>query len=273
MSALSSLARNWLPPAVSRAAIRWRGSENRLEGEFATWQEAAACCTGYEAGHILDKVLDATLKVKRGEAAYERDSVVFHEIDPNWPVAAGLLWAAARCQGRLSVLDFGGALGSCYYQNRELLQGLPSVRWCVVEQPHYVAAGRTHVQDEILRFHETIEACGAEMLPNAVLLSGVLQYLEDPRVVLEQVERLGAEVIIIDRTIVNDGTADRIYVQRVPASIYSASYPCRSLSERGLVAALAGRYRLVSSFASLDFPALEKIASTFRGFMFHKVGQ
>lgn len=273
MNALSSLAGDWLPPAVSRAARRWRGNGIRFEGEFATWQEAAARCTGYEASHILDKVLDATLKVKRGEAAYERDSVLFNEIDHNWPVAAGLLWAAARCQGRLAVLDFGGALGSSYYQNRGLLQGLPSVRWNVVEQPHYVAAGRAHVEDEILRFHETIEACAGEVPPNAVLLSSVLQYLEDPREVLEQVELIDPEVIIVDRTIVNDGAADRIYVQSVPASIYSASYPCRSLSDRGLVAALEGRYRLASSFASLEFPALEKIASTFRGFLFHKVSQ
>lgn len=272
MNALKSFARDWLPPAVSRAASSWRGDGIRFEGEFPTWQEAAARCTGYEAGDILAKVLEATLKVKRGEAAYERDSVLFDEIDFNWPVAAGLLWAAARCGGRLAVLDFGGALGSSYEQNRGLLQGLPFMRWNVVEQAHFVAAGRAHVQDETLRFHETIEACVADMQPNAVLLSSVLQYLEDPRAVLEQVSRLNAEVIVVDRTIVNDGAADRIYVQSVPASIYSASYPCRSLSEAGLIAALKG-YRLASSFPSLAFPALEKIASRFRGFLFQKVRQ
>ncbi|HEY8360765.1 MAG TPA: methyltransferase, TIGR04325 family, partial [Ramlibacter sp.] len=214
-----------------------------------------------------------TLKVKRGEAAYERDSVLFEDIDPNWPVAAGLLWAAARCDGQLSVLDFGGALGSSYFQNREVLQGLGSLRWNVVEQAHYVAAGQAQVQDEILRFHETIDACTAHTAPNAVLLSSVLQYLEHPGALLAQVAGIAPEVIIVDRTIVNSTGDDRIYVQSVPASIYSASYPCRSLSERGLLAALEGRYRLTSSFASLEFPALEKINSTFRGFLFHKVPQ
>src|SRR5262249_2040710 len=156
----------------------------------------------YDASLILDKVIDATLKVKRGEAAYERDSVLFEDIDYNWPVAAGLLWAAARCNGRLAVLDFGGALGSTAYQNSRFLQGLPYVCWNVVEQPHYVAAGRAHVQDETLRFHETIEACASEASPNAVLLSSVLQYLEDPRAVLARVNRIDPEVIIVDRTIV-----------------------------------------------------------------------
>lgn len=270
MSALKALARDWLPPAVSRVARSWRGNGIRFEGEFPGWQEAAARCTGYDADHILAKVLDATLRVKRGEAAYERDSVLFEEVEFNWPVAAGLLRAAARNQGRLAVLDFGGALGSSYFQNRALLEGLTSVRWSVVEQPHYVAAGQAHVQDEVLRFHETIDGSVADEPPNAVLLSSVLQYLDDPRAVLEQASRLDAEVIVVDRTIVNDGAADRIYVQSVPASIYCASYPCRSLSERGLVAALAGRYRLVASFPSLEFPALAKIASSFKGFLFCK---
>ncbi len=273
MSALTSLARDWLPPAVRKAARRWRSNDIRFEGPFASWQEAAERCTGYDAAAILKSVLDATLKVKRGEAAYERDSVVFNEPDPNWPVAAGLLRAAARCKGQLTVLDFGGALGSSYFQNCGLLQGLASLRWNVVEQPHFVAAGQAHVQDETLHFHRTIEACSGETPPNAVLLSSVLQYLKEPFAIVDQVARLAPEVIIVDRTIVHEGGVDRIYVQSVPASIYSASYPCWSLSEQGLVAALNGHYRLASSFASLEFPALQPIASTFRGFVFVRIGQ
>lgn len=271
MSGAASFARDWLPPVVRKAAGRLRGGGIRFEGGYARWQEAAARCTGYDDKAILDKVLDATLQVKRGEAAYERDSVAFRTADCNWPVAAGLLWAAARCGGRLSVLDFGGALGSSYYQNRGLLQGLPSLAWNVVEQAHFVAAGRAHVQDEVLRFHVTIASCAAGTRPNAVLLSSVLQYLENPQAVLGEVARLGAEVIVIDRTIVNDGAEDRIYVQSVPASIYSATYPCRSLSEQGLLAALGPDYRLASSFTSLEFPALETISSFFKGYVLQKV--
>ena len=36
--------------------------------------------SGYDSQLILDKVLTSTLKVKNGEAAYERDSVLFDEI-------------------------------------------------------------------------------------------------------------------------------------------------------------------------------------------------
>ena len=91
--------------------------------------------------------------VKRGEAVFERDSVIFDKVQYAWPVTAGLMWVAARNGGRLSVLDFGGSLGSSYFQNREFLAYLPNVRWSVIEQAHFVKAGRKHIQDERLVFY------------------------------------------------------------------------------------------------------------------------
>ncbi len=123
MNALRALARDWFPPAVVRLIRRGRGPQQdgglRFEGDFATWEEASAQCAGYDAEDILAKVLAATLKVKSGEAACERDSVLFDDIEYAWPVLAGLMWAAARNGGKLNVLDFGGALGSSYFQNRK----------------------------------------------------------------------------------------------------------------------------------------------------------
>jgi len=93
----------------------------------------------------------------------------------------GIAGAAARNVGVLNVLDFGGSLGSSYFQNRELLKILPTIRWNVVEQAHYVKAGQTYIQDEQLRFYPSIHECLAENKVNAILLSSVLQYLSDPQ--------------------------------------------------------------------------------------------
>ena len=51
-------------------------------------------------------VLDASLKVKNGVAAFERDSVLFDEIEYSWPVTAELMHGAARSGGRVHVVDF-----------------------------------------------------------------------------------------------------------------------------------------------------------------------
>lgn len=272
MNALRALARDWFPPAIVRLIRRRQGPQqdggSRFEGDFATWEEANAHCTGYDAEEILAKVLAATLKVKRGEAAFERDSVLFDEIEYAWPVLAGLMWAAARNGGKLNVLDFGGALGSCYFQNRKFLQTLPEVRWNVVEQAHYVEAGRAHIQDGQLLFYKTIKECLNENQPNVILLSSVLQYLPAPGSILLELMKVGADAIVIDRTIVNHSSFDRIYVQHVPSLIYSASYPCRSLSESALLAALGKNYLALGDFPSLNFPALNSIESEFKGYIF-----
>lgn len=230
MISIKTFAKYWLPPAVTRAVRHIRGGDISFEGNYLSWEAAAAQCTGYDAAPILAKVLEATLKVKRGEAAHERDSVLFDEIDYAWPVTAGLMWAAAQHGGRLDVLDFGGALGSGYFQNRAFLAELLQVRWSVVEQAHYVEAGRQHIQDETLRFYSSIDSCLAENQPNIVLLSSVLQYISEITNVIERINHSGASMLIIDRTPFNSGRDDKICIQRVPECIYEASYPMRIFS-------------------------------------------
>jgi putative methyltransferase (TIGR04325 family) len=271
MSSLKAIARDWCPPAIHRWVRRLRAGGIRFEGEFATWEEACAHCTGYDADNILAKVLAATLQVKQGTAVFERDSVLFDKVEYAWPVIAGLLGVAARSGGRVSVLDFGGSLGSSYFQNRELLKTLPTVRWNVVEQPHYVKAGQTYIQDEQLRFYPSIHECLTENKVNVILVSSVLQYLPDPADVFLPLLAVGADAVILDRTMINYSTSDRIYVQHVPPSIYTASYPCRSLSESRLLAATGDCYQLIADFPSLYFPDLECIDSELKGYLLTRI--
>ena len=245
---IKALAHNWLPPAI----FRWvrniiRGEGIRFEGDFSTWEEAAAKCSGYDSKHILAKVLDATLKVKRGQAAFERDSVLFDQIEYAWPVLAGLMWTAARNNGKLNVLDFGGALGSTYFQNRKFLQSLLELRWNVVEQAHYVDAGQAYIQDEQLRFYKTIEECLSENQPNVVLLSSVLQYLKSPIEVIQRLPSIGANSLIIDRTPFSTNDKDKLTIQRVPSSIYTASYPMWIFSQTTFLNMIGADWGLVAS--------------------------
>ena len=268
-----TLAKDCLPPIVVRAIRSLRGGGIRFEGNYPTWEAAAAQCTGYDAAPILAKVLEATLKVKQGEAAYERDSVLFNEIEYTWPVTAALMWAAAQSGGRLDVLDFGGALGSRYFENRSFLANLPMVRWSVVEQAHYVDAGRKYIQDETLRFYSSIDDCLIDNKPNVALLSSVLQYLPEINTVVAKICAAGPALIIIDRTIINYSSATSIYMQKVPASIYAATYPCRSISEKELLSQFSQNYKVEMQFPSLSFQALNKIKSVFNGYILSKVSK
>lgn len=230
MSVLRDLARDWLPPVLVHWFRQRRGGGIRFEGDFDTWEEANSHSTGYDAEEILAKVLASTLKVKRGEAAFERDSIVFEEIEYVWPVVAGLMWAAALNEGKLNVIDFGGALGSSYFQNRNLLKSMKDVRWNVVEQSHYVDAGCKYIANDQLRFYKSIEECLSENQPNVVLMSSVLEYLEDPKKILNTLLNHPVDILIIDRSPFVSSDKDKITCQIVSSSIFEATLPCRLLS-------------------------------------------
>src|SRR5436305_14010450 len=101
----------------------------RFSGNYKSWEEAERDSTGYAAPEILQKTRAALLKVKAGEAAFERDSVIFDTMQYNFSLLAGLLRAAAANHGRLSVLDFGGSLGSTYFQQRSFLCDVTDLHW------------------------------------------------------------------------------------------------------------------------------------------------
>lgn len=239
-----------------------------FNGDFDSWSDAASSCVGYDSKEILDKVLHASLMVKGGNASFERDSVIFDSIQYSWPVLAGLMFGANLSGESLSVLDYGGSLGSSYYQNKKFLNLLQAANWSVVEQPEFVRAGRKFIQGNNLFFYESIEACVQDRKPNVFLLSSVLQYLENPEVVLMEVFKAKPKVIILDRTCyLRDGNKSKISVQVIPGFPYTASYPCRFFIEELLVNLFdRNGYSLIESFVALD-DGLSEIG-TWKGHIF-----
>ena len=182
--------------------------------------EAKKHSDGYDNDIILKKCQDALLKVKNGEAAYERDSVLFDKIQYSYPVLAGLLHAAIANGGNLSVLDFGGSLGSSYYQCRGFLSGLKSLKWCIVEQLRFVECGREFFESEELKFYYDIDECLNSEKPDVVLLSSVLPYIERPYNLLKDIIKHNFQYIILDRTPVVEWESGLLTVQKVPKEIY-----------------------------------------------------
>jgi len=233
------------PPILVQAhrALRNRGKMQNglyLSGDYSSWGEALAASTGYDSEIILEKTRAALLKVKSGEAAYERDSVLFDEIQYAWPLLAGLMWVAAQSGGRLNVLDFGGSLGSTYFQNRRFLERLPAVRWNIIEQPAHVRVGKEFFEDNQLKFYNSIEECLTQTSPNVAIASGVLQYIEQPYELLGKLMSLPVSCVIIDRTPFWSGEYDRLCIQRIAPSIFNASYPMWIFSLRKFRNALSG---------------------------------
>lgn len=241
-------SKDWVREVMLR--IRRKGSA--FEDFPGSWMEAQAAVEGYAASDILEQVLQASLAVRDGQSVHERDAVNFDTIHYAWPVLAGLLWAAARNGGSLRVIDFGGSLGSSYRQFRRFLYGLPNLSWAIVEQQNFVDAGSEHFADAVLSFHSEVMAASLTR-PNVGLLSGVLQYVDDPFHTLATLTSTEISTLVIDRTPVHFGEEDYLTIQHVPARIYAASYPARLLSHRNLMGALCDLgWEVLEEFETLE---------------------
>jgi len=215
---------------------------------FDSYEEIKKKCCGYSSGEIVNKCSQSLLKVKNGEAVYERDSVLFDKIQYSFPLLASLSAVASKSGNRLDLIDFGGSLGSSYFQNRKALSFLDYLRWSIVEQENFVTEGIKNFQDDVLKFYYTIEDCLKENKPNVIVLSSVLQYLENPYAFLEEIMKYNFENIIFDLTGFVEGGEDIPTLQIVPEIIYRADYACWFFNEEKFLRFFKDKYELVYDF-------------------------
>jgi putative methyltransferase (TIGR04325 family) len=205
----------------------WQTKHNTLsfKGPYPSWPEAASSSRGYDDEYILKLTIQAARKVAAGKAAYDRDTITFKSPQPDTMLLSALARAANNNSPRLRVLDFGGSLGSSYRQNRPYIKQPQSIDWHIVEQPSVAEAGIQEFSTEELRFHFTLEQALNEGAPDFLLLSSVLQYLEQAQTLLDRLTQLPVQGALIARTPFWDGDEDLIVTQIVPPRIYSGSYP------------------------------------------------
>jgi putative methyltransferase (TIGR04325 family) len=263
------LADRVLPPGLSRR-LKGIAPTYGFSGDYASWDEARRASSGYDAAGVLEKVRASALKVKNGDAWAERDSVLLPEGDYPYPLLAALLRAAVRDSLGLSVLDFGGSLGSSYFQCRRFLPALRSLEWSVVEQPSYVACGRRELANGELAFFDDVDACLEVRRPNVLLLSSVLPYVEAPRALLETLVQRAFPTIIVDKTPFGAGTRDRLMVQKPLPDIYEGSYPAWILGKERFLAFMRERYDCLAEFVALQDWMFDAVGAPCLGFVFER---
>jgi putative methyltransferase (TIGR04325 family) len=184
-----------------------------FEGPLLSWPEAAARAAGWN--RATDEIaLSAAQKVIDGLAVAERDGIALDSTHHSTTVLAFLAMLAARHHA-VRVIDFGGGLGSNYYQGRTVLSalGLP-VSWTVIERPSLAAIGREKFQTEELQFSETIEA--VSKICAGLIFTGSLQYVPDPfdttSPMLDDIE-----IVALDRVLVSNDSEHAVFVQHPPS--------------------------------------------------------
>lgn len=250
----------------------------RFVGDYPSWQAARNECSGYDSDDIAERVLQTTMAVLRGEFAWERDSVGFTESAYSWPLLSCLLRCAAVNGGKLRVIDFGGALGSVFFQHRPMLQSLPLLEWRVVEQPCFVVRGRSYISRhplvQGLTFCESMEQALQAGPADVLLLSGVLQYLQDPWQSLTEMLALAIPHVVLDRTaVLRGGESSLLSVQHVPASIYRATYPAWFLAKNQLHDCFLKGHTVISTWQCQEHHSAARGEAEYRGWLLCQKGQ
>ena len=249
---MKQFIKSLIPPILLNTLKKMKNNKYGWKGNYDTWEDAQSDATGYDSDKILQTVKTSLLKVKNGEAVYERDSVIFDEVQYSWPLLTGLMFCCAKMRGVLNVCDFGGSLGSTYYQNKKFLDKLDSVSWNIVEQKHFVKIGKEEFEDNRLKFFYDVDTCIKQENPNVLLLSAVLQYIEEPYELLTDILKNDFKYILIDRTPFSKND-EKIKLQVVPPSIYEASYAHRFFDESKFVKYFEkNNFRIIESFNGTD---------------------
>ena len=229
------------------------GVTQPLRGRFPSWQAACEASTGYSQPVILERLTIATYEAVRSRGQlFDRDGVLFAAPITPFPLLACLLVAAGKNGGKLSVLDFGGGLGSTYRQCQPFLAHLSLLRWNIVEQDNVAAVGREKFSTDVLRFCRSIDEVSSAGPIDVVLFSGVLQYLDEPYAILATALSSKPAMIVVDRNPFWNGDQDLFSLQMVSDEIFPASLPFRTFSKNSLESALVPAYRKLSEFDTVD---------------------
>lgn len=247
----------FIPPIIPHLFRKIFAKQIQWVGEFETWNKASCRARGYDPNIYLDKLIETVNIVKNDSSKCERDSVLFDKIDYPYPLLSNLFAITSHCQAKsLYILDFGGSLGSLYFQNRNFLQMLPTYTWNILEQNEIIKAGKENFQTKELLFHSNFDEALSHVKiqdTKILILSSVLQYLENPYQILNLLlTTFDFDGIIIDRTPFSKDGKHHIVLQKIPQKIYKTQYPCHLFSKQELLNSIVGGggYQLLDSFES-----------------------
>jgi len=236
---------------------------------YKTWEQAEKASHGYDADNIIEKVKHSSKLVFEGKAIFERDSKIFNNIEYSYPLLASLLFVASNCKS-LRVIDFGGALGTTFQQNRKYLLRLKNcLEWRIVEQQKFVSIGNKEFTNKYLSFYNTIEEATKNGV-DVVIFCGSICYVPNAYHYLKAAIDTKAPYIIFDRTPITMKNLDTFAVQHVPSNIYKATLPLRIFSYNRFVEQFKSTHNLLEEWLCGLQLDNQKEHEKYMGFIFER---
>ena len=196
-----------------------------MKGNYKNYEEALEYSNGYQESVILHKVKKAIIRILEGEDAWERDGSIFPNPQPRQEIIKIIEKFSNK---KLSIIDFGGGLGTLFINNRELFKSVE--KYYVIEQDNFVDIGNdiSRKYNLPIKFVKSLKSI--DFNPNLIIFSSVLQYIPNLEEVLIQTCKLDPEVILIDRTCYTNNSKMKWHNQLIECYYEKIiSYPIRPL--------------------------------------------
>ena len=224
------------------------GEKNKFffKGPFDTWKDALTNSEGYHSSKIIDKLFISAMKVKNKKFAYERDTVLFSQPSYNWMLLYNIFKYFNNYQN-FNLIDFGGSLGSTYFQHKFFFNSFKTMKWNIIEQSKISKIGNRFFRDKNLKFFNNLEPVIKKDKSKFIILDNVLQYIENPSYIIDILSKHKGITIIIDNIFFTEKNKDIIIVQKTPKRIYEATYPLRIFSKSKFLKKIGQHFKIIEN--------------------------
>lgn len=218
-----------------------------LKGSYKNYSDALKNSNGYQESIILNKVEDAIIKILEGEDVWERDGSIFPNPQPKQKIVEIIEKISNK---KLSIIDFGGGLGTLYINNRKLFKSIK--KYYVIEQENFVISGNNISKKYNLPIKFLTSLKNIEFNPDIIIFSSVLQYIPNLEEILMQTYKLEPQIILIDRTCYTNNSEMKWHNQFIECYYEKIiSYPIRPLKKKYILN-LLNNYKVVKKWVN-DF--------------------
>lgn len=248
---MKNYVKKLIPKFIKLSLNQMLGRVNFYKGDYVSWQKALSSSSGYTSQSLINKVIESNNAVISKEAKYERDGVLFDEVNFAMELNACLLLGFVQKDDEklYEIVDFGGSLGTVYRQFDEFTSKQLNYSWNILEQEKLYEFGSANLETKKLKFHLSSESSISDFTPDIVIFSAVLEFLEDFKSPLRGAISACPKYIVFDRLPVWGGGYNHLSVL-VAARHITGSYPCWIFHYDFLEKFLEG-YELVSKWSAL----------------------
>ena len=219
-----------LPPQIK---IFVRASLSRIVGfkSVSSWAQGVKQSSGYDTANTAVPFLANTKKMLLDLSKLSHTSSRFQQI------ATAMMFCLAETgfdeSHTYRILDVGGGGGDYYFYFQKFIPGL-QLNWTVLETKTFAESFKSGTTDQI-SWIDSVDFL--EPAYDIVLMSGVLQYIEEWNYVLETVAKV-SNFMILNRLPLTPSNDDRVALQRSKYGKMRNSYPAHFFSESKFLATI-----------------------------------